>query len=200
MRGRLNVSRETFERLERYVDLLAQWSPKINLVSKASLAEVWVRHIEDSIQVYRCAPAARTWVDLGSGGGFPGLVVAILVAQDAPDCTVHLVESDQRKCAFLRTVLRDLGVPAKVHARRIEDVPPLSADVLSARALAPLSRLLQYAALHLAPSGTAVFPKGETWRAELLAAQEEWKFDVERRTSITDDRAVILKITGVSRD
>ena len=196
----LDVSRETYDRLACLVDLLTKWTPRINLVSRGTLDQVWARHIRDSVQVFRAAPQiARTWADLGSGGGFPGLVVAILAAEAQPDLHVTLIESDQRKCAFLRTVLRDTGVAGTVLAQRIEAAAPQRADVLSARALAGLPTLLAFAERHLADGGTALFPKGATWQKEVTEARRQWQFDLEPVTSDTDPNAAILIVKGVSR-
>lgn len=199
LRGR-SVSRETFARLTQFVALLRKWNPKINLVSAATLPEVWTRHILDSLQVYDLAGVAEGhWVDLGTGGGFPGLVVALLAAEEAPDLRVTLVESDQRKATFLATVLREAGVAADLRAERIEALPPLAATVLSARALAPLDRLLHHAARHLAPGGRALFPKGQSHAEEIAEALASWRFRVQKHPSKTDSQAVILEIGDISR-
>lgn len=195
----LDVSRETFSRLNIYVDLLKRWNPKINLVSRKSLQDIWTRHILDSVQVYRCVDSFGSWADLGSGGGFPGMVCAIMAAERSPKSTFAFVESDQRKSAFLRNVARECGVTCNVVSKRIETVEPLNADILSARALADLSVLMSFCDRHLAKTGTALLPKGANWKKELDAAREEWKFDAEPITSLTEPQAVILKIKGVSR-
>lgn len=195
----LNVSRETFERLDTYVGLVKRWNPKINLVSRNSLEEIWSRHIMDSIQVFRCADRFKTWVDLGSGGGFPGMVCAIMALEEKPGSSFQFIESDQRKCAFLRNVARECGVKCTVTSKRIEHVETLDADIVSARALADLKTLLSFCNRHLDENGTALLPKGASWKKELAEAQEEWKFDAEPITSLTEPQAVILKIKGVSR-
>jgi len=196
----LNVSRETSERLDTYAALLVKWNPAINLVSKSSLADLQTRHFADSAQLFElCPPTARHWVDLGSGGGFPGLVIAILAAESMPELAVTLVESDGRKAAFLSAVVRETGLHAKVIADRIESLPPLAADVLSARALAPLPQLLAFAEQHLAPGGHALFPKGATHRSEVAESLADWRFDLREHPSKTDPHAVILEIEGVSR-
>jgi len=195
----VDVSRETLERLTAYVALIEKWTPRINLVSKASLPGIWDRHIRDSAQVFWEAPTARTWVDLGSGGGLPGLVVAILAKEMNPNLSVTLIESDQRKAIFLWTVARDLDLSCNVLTERIERAPVQSADVVSARAVADLSLLLGYADRHLAPDGAALFPKGARWPGELAAAQNDWRFTFDAVPSTTDPRAVILRIHGVSR-
>lgn len=195
----LNVSRETLERLDHYVNLVKQWNPKINLVSKGSLQNIWTRHIADSVQIYHCAPDFNRWADIGSGGGFPGMVCAIISASEKPEARFTFVESDQRKCAFLRTVARECQVQCKVVSKRIESIDPLNTDILSARALADLTSLLQFCDQHLGESGTALLPKGANWKKELEDAQEEWNFQYEGITSLTEPQAIILKIKGVSR-
>ncbi len=195
----MNVSRETFDRLSIYADLVARWNPKINLVSRNSLKEIWTRHILDSVQVFRCAPPFGHWVDIGSGGGFPGMVCAIMAIEECPDTRFTLVESDQRKSAFLRTVARECKANCAVISRRIETVEPLNADILSARALADLRTLISFCDRHLSNSGTALLPKGESWKKELAEAREEWNFQAEPITSLTEPKAVILKIKGVTR-
>lgn len=196
----LDVSRETLARLQTYVELLKKWNPRINLVSAPTLDEVWSRHILDSAQLLAHAPkAARSWVDLGSGGGFPGAVVAILAKELRPKLSVTLVEADQRKAAFLRAVARETSVPMHIVAKRIEDVAPGSADVVSARALAPLPDLLTYASRHLAHGGVALLPKGANADREIVAAQAVWRFTCEALPSKTDPEAVILKIGGIER-
>ncbi len=195
----LNVSRETSGRLARFAALLEKWNPRINLVSRNSMADLWTRHIVDSVQVFRCVTPAGHWVDLGSGGGFPGLIVAILAVDEVPDLRVTLIESDQRKAAFLRAAARETGAVCTVISKRIEAVESQKADILSARALADLDGLLGFAERHLNPEGVALFPKGVTWQKETDAARQRWNFRAEEITSITDPEAVILKIEGVSR-
>jgi len=197
--SRLNVSRETMERLEIFEQVIRKWNPKINLVSRSSLNNLWTRHIVDSIQVFRNAPESKSWVDLGSGGGFPGVIVAILAADEVPELSVTLIESDQRKSAFLRTAARECGAKVQVLNQRIEAVEPQQAEVLSARALADLNALLGFTHLHLKEGGTAMFPKGVTWKKELEEAFRHWRFDAEPITSLTEPDAVILKIRGVAR-
>lgn len=193
----LNVSRETFERLEIYVNLLKKWSPRINLVSKSTLDNPWDRHIRDSLQLLNAAgDSSGNWVDLGSGGGMPGLVIALCQAKDRP---VTLIESDARKATFLRAVLRETDTQARVIAERIEIAPPQAAAVLSARALAPLPKLLEYSQRHLRSDGLALLPKGITWKNELAAAEKSFSFHWDSITSETQDGAVILRIGAISR-
>ena len=196
-----NVSRETMDRLRIYSELLKKWNPKINLVSRSSLSELWSRHIVDSHQIFDLAPESAThWLDLGSGGGFPGMVVAILAQEAKSPQKVTLVESDTRKCVFLRTVARETGVEVTVLNERIEKLPPLEADVVSARALADLDQLLNYVSLHMKPAGRAILPKGKTWEKELKSAQLKWNFDFRVVRSKTEVGSVILNIEGVSSE
>ena len=196
----LNVSRETSERLHTLSDLLRKWNPRINLVSKTTLENLWSRHILDSAQIFDLVPhPVGHWVDIGSGGGFPGLVIAILAAEKDEEQKTTLIESDQRKCAFLRTVLRETGISATVLTKRIEQADPQNADVLSARALADLSHLCAFAERHLKEAGTALFPKGVKWQKELRDAEESWSFTHEVITSKSEPEAVILKLGDIRR-
>ena len=192
------VSRETHERLIAYEALVRKWNAKINLVAPSTLPEFNSRHIQDSIQIFDHVQFPEgNWVDLGSGGGLPGIIISIY-AQKAP-LTVSLVESDQRKSAFLRTVIRELSLQnVSILTGRIENVPPLAANFVSARALAPLSVLLSMVQRHMHQDGTAIFLKGRSWKAECDEARKEWRFDVTSFPSKTDPDAAILKITGVS--
>jgi len=194
------VSRETLEKLECYAALLEKWNPAINLVSKASLPQLWTRHVADSAQVLAIADVDRgTWVDLGSGGGFPGMVVAILAAETHPELSVTCLESDQRKATFLRTVARETGTEVTILADRIENVPPLAADVVSARALAPLANLIGYATRHIAPEGLALFLKGTGQAKEIGTALESWAFHLDTTPSRTDPQSIILKLRSIRR-
>lgn len=195
----LDVSRETSARLEIFEGLLAKWNTRINLVSRNSLETLRSRHFADSIQLHALAPHEGNWCDMGSGGGFPGLVIAILAAEQRAPRSVTLIESDRRKATFLRTVIRETAINCTVLASRIEIAPPQQATVLSARALADLKTLLGYAERHLAPGGTALFPKGATWKKEVEIAQRQWSFDYQATMSKTENEAAILSIKGVSR-
>lgn len=196
----IDVSRETISKLLHFQELLKKWNPKINLISKNTINELWERHIVDSVQAFvPSKPKPEKWLDIGSGGGLPGVVVAILLAEKSPSTEMHMIESDQRKCVFLRTVARELGLSVTIHANRIENVDPLGADVISARALADLDNLLEWSVFHLNPqSGECIFPKGKTWGKELEQARKRWKFDFKPITSITDPQSVILRIGGIS--
>lgn len=198
--GGVSVSRETFEDLRTFEGLVRKWTPAINLVSKSTVAGLWDRHIADSAQVFSLCPgAAEHWVDLGSGGGFPGLVVAIIAREKQPGLRFTLVEADQRKATFLRQAAKALSLPVTVRSERIESLEPLEADVLSARALAALPDLLQLAALHLRPSGTALFPKGSAHLDEVAEARKAWTFDMDTRPSLSDPQAAILVIRNIQR-
>lgn len=199
-KGALGVSRETLDRLEIFANLLEKWNPKINLVARSTLADLWTRHIQDSLQFVHCLdrPVGH-WVDLGTGGGFPGLVVAICAKDEKFAQQVTLVESDNRKAAFLRTVLREVDVAAKVIPARAEDIPSLSADVISARALAELSRLFDLALPHVSRGGYYLFAKGVKWKSEVQTARHSWHFEYDAIPSVTESDAVILKIKGLSR-
>ncbi|MFZ1728361.1 MAG: 16S rRNA (guanine(527)-N(7))-methyltransferase RsmG [Albidovulum sp.] len=195
-----NVSRETLHKLTIYEDLLRKWTPAINLVAKSTLNSLWLRHFMDSSQVFDIAPKnCSHWVDIGSGGGFPGMVAAILAADESPKTRFTLVESDGRKAAFLTAVGQATGITVSVRAERIETLSPLAADILTARALAPLDQLLDYADKHLKPTGTAFFPKGANHMPEVKQALEKWQFSLEKTVSKTDPAAVILTIGGIKR-
>jgi 16S rRNA (guanine527-N7)-methyltransferase len=192
----LGVDEPTLARLRAFDAALAKWSAAINLVAPASLSSSWDRHIRDSAQLLPLAPpGARLWADLGAGGGLPGVVIAILV-QGTP-LRVALVESDRRKAAFLRSQVAEHGLNAAVHADRAEALGPLGADVVSARALAPLDRLLPMVARHLAPDGTALLPKGRSWATELAEARAGWDFDLSEHPSLFDPDARILRLTRI---
>ena len=189
------VSRETLDRLEVYAALLVKWQRTINLVSPNSLPHLWARHMLDSAQVMDHAPdGAGTWADLGSGGGFPGLVCAAIAAERSPGLVVNLVEADLRKAAFLRETARQMGLRVGVFSRRIEDMPPQSADVVSARALAALPILCAHAHRHLAEGGVALFQKGARYLEELETARRDWQMEVTVIPSVTDAEAVLLRI------
>jgi len=195
-----DVSRETLERLHVFAALAQKWTRRINLVSRNDAAHLWQRHIIDSAQIWPLRPEGiGHWVDLGAGGGFPGMVLAIIGSGDADPPRFTLIESDMRKAAFLVTAARETGCPVTVIAERIENAPPQRADVVSARALAPLDTLLGWAERHVTTEGTCIFPKGRSWRTELSEAAENWRLDHEIIPSITNRDSVVLKIKGFSR-
>ncbi|MFO6465100.1 16S rRNA (guanine(527)-N(7))-methyltransferase RsmG [Jannaschia sp. KMU-145] len=190
MTSSIDVSRETRARLEDYVALLTKWNSRINLVSASTLNDVWDRHIADSLELLSIGKVDGTWVDLGSGGGLPGLVLACTERLDS----LVLIESDRRKAEFLRTVRRSLGLSCDIIADRVETAPPQAATTITARALAPLTTLLGYATRHAGTDATLVFPKGVSWRSEVDEARREWDFDVEPIESATRAGSVVLRI------
>jgi 16S rRNA (guanine527-N7)-methyltransferase len=181
------VSRETAARLDRYVDLLVQWQAKTNLVASSTLPNLWTRHISDSLQLLTLAPDAKIWVDLGSGGGFPGVVLACALA-DTPGAMVHLVERNAKKAAFLREALRITGSSGTVHLADIGDsVESLGGpvDCVTARAVAPLHELAAYAAPLVEKGAKALFLKGQDVEAELTEATKYWKLTPHLYASLT---------------
>jgi 16S rRNA (guanine527-N7)-methyltransferase len=193
-----DVSRETREKLSLLERELRRWQAIKNLVGPATLDHIWDRHIVDSLQLLDLAPDARTWLDLGSGAGFPGLVLAI--AGYDRGLTVDLVESNSRKCAFLRHIVRLTGVRATVNEARLESVIPGfvgKTDVVSARALASLTKLLEWTHPLLKAGTIGLFPKGRDAEIELTEARESWTFNVEILPSRTDSEARILRITSI---
>jgi len=195
-----NVSRETVERLRLFEELVAKWTTKINLISKATVHEIWDRHIVDSAQIYHLAPKGFAhWADFGSGGGFPAIVIAAMAVELDPQARFTLVESDQRKCVFFRTVIRELGLNSEVLSKRIDEVPRLDAEVISARALASLGGLLNFAEKHLSDDGMCIFPKGQSASDEIVEAQRDWRFELNQTQSITEKSAQILTIKELKR-
>jgi len=190
-----NVSRETLEKFDIYAERLIKWNRAINLVAKPTLDHVWERHFLDSAQILEFAPEnTKTWIDLGSGAGFPGLAVAVL----RPDIAMTLVESDRRKSVFLTETARACEIDVSVMAERAENVE-LTADVVSARALAPLSTLLALSEPLLAPKGHAIFLKGENVENELTEANHLWHIAHTQHVSRVDPRGSILSITDFHR-
>ena len=189
----IDVSRETGDRLEALVITLERWQKAINLVSRTTMGDVWRRHVLDSAQLKPLIPAeAKTLVDLGSGAGFPGLVVAAL----RPDLAVTLIESDARKAAFLGEAARRMTLekPPKIVIGRIEAVAPTPADVITARALASLGQLLAWADRHRTDTAICLFHKGKGWQAEITEAMKDWDIPLQTFNSVTDLDAVILRI------
>jgi 16S rRNA (guanine527-N7)-methyltransferase len=195
------VSRETAARLDRFVALLLTWQRRINLVAASTVPTIWTRHISDSLQLLRLASEARTWLDLGSGGGFPGLAIACALA-DTPGCRVDLVESNARKAAFLREAARILCLPTVVHCARIKDFVlrwSETAEIVTARALAPLPQLLDYAAPVLEKGAQGLFPKGQDVEAELAEAAKSWSIMTELVPSLTDPKGRIVVVRRAER-
>lgn len=191
------VSRETLDRLSRYAEVLLKWQARINLVGPTTLADLWRRHMLDSAQLRPLLPeGARSLIDIGSGAGFPGLVLAILGVED-----VHLVESDTRKCAFLREAARAAGVIVTVHNVRQESLAPWPIDVVTARAVAPLPKLLWLARPFLQNVGAVgLFLKGESVERELTETRKQWTMSVEQIPSWSDPAGVVLRIKEISGD
>ena len=193
-RAATDVSRETMARLETYAALLTRWRRTAALVSRAGMADLWRRHMLDSAQLLRLSPAgARIWVDLGSGAGFPGMVLAIMGAGE-----VHLIDSNARKCRFLQSVARATRTPAHVHHARIEALDPWPADVVTARALAPVAPLIDYARPFFAEHTVGLFPKGQDVERELTDAPTYRSIAVQRVPSVSSERGTILVVRGLS--
>lgn len=197
----LQVSRETKDRLKIYVALLEKWQKSQNLVAPSTLGSIWSRHIADSAQALAALPDARRWADLGSGAGFPGLVTAILLA-DEPGSVVHLVESNTGKAAFLRTVARETGAPAQIHAVRIDAFTAVFAgelDAISARALAPFSDLLRLAEPLFMRGARGVFHKGQDFVSELEIATQYWGLDLVEYPSRIEVGSRIVVVNRLTR-
>jgi 16S rRNA (guanine527-N7)-methyltransferase len=196
--ARFAVSRETIAKLSTYAALLKEWQRTINLVAPSTLVDVWGRHFADSAQLLALAPAgAKRWLDLGSGAGFPGLVLAIILAEQG-GADVTLIESDQRKAAFLREVARQTGVPVDILCERIEKRATQSkVDVITARALAPLPRLLELAAPYFAEDTVGLFLKGREARAEVDAALKRWDFSFALHQSQTDEKGRVVEVRAL---
>ena len=198
----LDVSRETSARLDTFVNLLLKWQHHTNLVAPASLGGVWTRHIADSLQLLDLVPeTAKAWIDLGSGGGFPGLVLACALT-DRPNARVTLVESIGKKAGFLQECVQALQLPALVHTGRIEDFVRSfsdSVDVVTARALAPLPKLLAYAEPLLKRGAQGLFPKGQDVEAELTESAKSWKIDAALVPSRTSEQGRILVVRHIKR-
>jgi 16S rRNA (guanine527-N7)-methyltransferase len=189
-----NVSRETFLRMKAYVDLLLTWNKRINLVSKSTEPDIWRRHILDSAQLYPLIPRdCSSLLDLGSGAGFPGLVLAIMGVQG-----VRLVESDARKCAFLREAARITQTEAQVLNQRVESIPPVTVDIITARALAPLADLLSLAKPFIGAKTQCLFLKGQHIDAELTHAHKGWTMQVDCRPSRSDPTGSVVRVHEVS--
>ena len=195
------VSRETESRLNRYVALLGEWQAKTNLVAPSTLPHLWTRHIADSLQLLTLAPAAKIWMDLGTGGGFPGVVLACALA-DTPGATVHLVERNAKKAAFLREALRVTASTGMVHLSDIEDiVETLKApiDCVTARALAPLHQLIGFAEPLVRKGAKALFLKGQDVEAELTEATKYWNIRPNLHSSLTGGGGWIVELDHVER-
>lgn len=198
VRAAYDVSRETMAALDIYVAQLARWQTVKNLVGPSTLAEVWSRHVADALQLLSLAPEARHWVDIGSGAGIPGLILAI--AGKERGLRVTLVESNSRKCAFLSEAARLTGAPAEIRNGRIEAILPTvtDAEIVCARALASLDQLLEWTAPMLKSGTTGLFPKGRDVQAELTQAAARWTFTHDLVPSRTDFEARIVRVTALT--
>lgn len=193
------VSRETLERLVEYEALVKKWNPRINLIASSQINLLWHRHFADSAQLFELSEQdTDRWFDLGSGGGFPGLICAILAKGQGHQTEFHLIESDQRKSVFLNQTVRALSLDVSVHAKRIEALQLGVADVISARALASLPDLLRLSTIHMDIHTNLLFLKGRKAESELTQAQQTWNMTIQRIQSKTDPEGLILKLTGVS--
>ena len=190
-----DVSRETLDRLDQVIATLDVWRQKSNLIGPKEWPQIWTRHVGDSWQLLDHIPETARVVDLGSGAGFPGLMIAAA----RPSGHVTMVESVGKKCAFLRAAIDAAGLPASVHQGRVEAAPPISAEFVTARAFAPMPKLLDYAAPWLRKGAVGVFPKGERWKEELTAARQRWNFAYEAIQSRSGGSGVILIVREVSR-
>lgn len=189
------VSRETIDRFRLYHDMLSRWQKTINLVAPSTLEAAWSRHFVDSAQLFDLAPNnAQHWIDMGAGGGFPGLVIAAMAEERRPGFQMTVIESDIRKCGFMREAARAMGVRVNIFSRRIADVPKQNADVVSARALSNLSALISYAQPHVKKGACLLFPKGESYQAELETVPLHWQTQAETFASVTDSAATILRL------
>ncbi len=195
-----DVSRETLAELARFVSHLDLWNRRLNLVSKADSNEIWHRHVQDSIQLFRFFPVdARRHMDIGSGGGFPGVVLSICLKHEGRPTFTKLVEADRRKAEFLRSAVRAFTLEADVISRRVENLPEDRADVITARAVAPLTKLLTYSLAQLASNGVALFLKGRSWAEEVAAARQAFLFDLNPHGSWTSPGSAVLEIRNIRR-
>ena len=190
-----NVSQKTLAQLKAYADLLADWNARHNLVAKSTLPDLWHRHLWDSAQLASLVPeTAHTLADLGSGAGFPGLVLAAI----RPELKVTLHEATTKKCAFLQAAAERMGIKVEIRNARLEDLPPQPFDAVTARALAPLPLLLEYAHRFTAPNTVCLFLKGQNVGAELTQAHKSWKMKIRQIPSLTDPSGVILELRELS--
>ena len=216
-----NVSRETLALYQQWLDLLTHWNKRINLVSPTTIHDFWLRHALDSWQLVKLLPkTTKTVLDMGAGAGFPGLAMAIDL-RDNPKTQITLVESNGKKCNFLRTAIREMSLPAIVHQERVENLPPKPYNIITSRAFAPLPKLLEYSlpfwqgpqpepdntrrqavmdkiSEKTEIQTTALFPKGESWQSEVDAARKLFDFDLSTIDSQTADNAKILTITNLT--
>lgn len=195
-----DVSRETFEALNAFEVRFRAWNARINLVSASTLDDLWNRHILDSAQLFKLAPVATNWLDLGSGGGFPGLIVALLL-KDRTGGRIQMVESNRKKASFLQAMTGEFDLPAEILAIRIEDAPRRvrQPEIVTARALASLDQLLAWTSPWLSSGAKALFHKGRDYQAEIAESSLNWRFDLVEHQSATESGAMILEVSGLER-
>ena len=193
-----DASPDVMVRMDAFLAALTDWNTRMNLVGPSALAEFWGRHALDSAQLLKLAPDARIWADLGAGAGFPGIVLAIFL-KDRENAKVHLIESMAKRCAFLRSVSIDLGLPTLIHNSRAESLHLSPVDVVTARALAPMPRLLEYAQPLLRGSAVGLFLKGRDVERELEEARKSWRFEVSLSPSASDPEGRIVSLKRLSR-
>ena len=189
---------DIMDRMDAFLTVLTDWNARMNLVGPSALAEFWGRHAYDSAQLLKLAPDARIWADLGAGAGFPGIVLAVFL-KDRERAKVHLIESMAKRCAFLRSVSMDLGLPTLIHNSRAESLHLSPVDVVTARALAPMPRLLEYAQPLLRGSAVGLFLKGRDVERELEEARKSWRFEVSLSPSASDPEGRIVSLKRLSR-
>ena len=192
------ASPDIMDRMDAFLTVLTDWNARMNLVGPSALAEFWGRHAYDSAQLLKLAPDARIWADLGAGAGFPGIVLAVFL-KDRERAKVHLIESMAKRCAFLRSVSMDLGLPTLIHNSRAESLHLSPVDVVTARALAPMPRLLEYAQPLLRGSAVGLFLKGRDVERELEEARKSWRFEVSLSPSASDPEGRIVSLKRLSR-
>jgi 16S rRNA (guanine527-N7)-methyltransferase len=195
-----SVSRETFDRLIAFEATFRRWAARINLVAPSTLPDLWTRHILDSAQLARINSSAVAWLDIGSGGGFPGVVMALML-KERQGASIDLVESNRKKAAFLQTSLSQFDAPAKVHARRVEEAYGLvrQPEIITARALAPLNKLLALAEPWLKEGASGLFHKGREYPSEIRESADAWKYDLVEHKSLVDPDSVILEVSNLVR-
>ena len=195
------VSRETIDKLKCFESLVRKWTPRINLIAKSTVEHIWDRHIADCVQLFQYAPSKpKHWLDIGSGGGFPGIVMAIMSQNQGDMAKFTFVESDQRKATFLRTAARELELTVDVRSERVEEVAGMNADVITARALKSLDELLPFLHRHISKDGVAILPKGQGYAKEIAAVAKHWRFDLKEYPSTTEPAARVLVLKDISCD
>jgi 16S rRNA (guanine527-N7)-methyltransferase len=195
----VHLNEKTQGKLNLYMQQLRRWNDAINLVARSDGEDWWQRHVVDSLQLFRYVRSSTRWVDLGTGAGFPGMVLAICASGQSMDTEFVLVESDSRKCEFLKAVSRETAVSTTIVNDRIESIAPLNADVVTSRALGSLTQLCKMAQKHMKPAGQAVFLKGSSLEGEILEARKTWNFKHKIEQSVTSQRGYVVVIESISR-